>query len=111
MSDLTHVAHFGDGEKSFRLTPEMITELERKAGAGIGALIRRVFNQEFSQADIHETIRLALIGGGQSPKDADALVAAYAINRPFIETFPLALAILETTWFGVANREAPDASV
>ena len=43
MSELIHVAFFGDGEKQFLLTPEMIVELERKTGAGIGGLCRRLF--------------------------------------------------------------------
>lgn len=101
---MTHRAFFGDGERDFRITPELIVELERKTGAGIGGLCRRLFAGNFQHADITETIRLALVGGGASPKDADALVAAYAVNRPLGEIFPLAVSILETLWFGVAKK-------
>jgi hypothetical protein len=106
MTDMTHRAFFGDGERDFKLTPELIVELERKTGAGIGGLCRRLFAGEFKHLDIVETIRLALIGGGTSPKDADALVSAYAINRPLDETYPLAISILESLWFGSAKKDA-----
>lgn len=104
MNELTHCAFFGDAERTFLLTPDLIIELERKTGAGIGSLCKRLFAGEFKHSEITETIRLALIGGGTSPKDADALVAAYALKRPFAEIFPLAVAILNALWFGEAKQ-------
>jgi hypothetical protein len=95
-----HRAFFGDAEYDFRLTPSLVIELEHKTGAGIGALCTRVFNKHFAQADIHETIRLALIGGGVAPERAAKLIASYAVDRPFSETYPLAVAILDAVWFG-----------
>ena len=94
-----HTAFFGDAEYQFNLTPAMIRELEQKCGA-IGALCQRVFNRNFSQADINETIRLALVGGGTTPKRAAELIAAYAEGRPLIETYELAAKILERAMFG-----------
>lgn len=109
-ADLTHRAFYGDGEKTFRITPELILELERKTGAGIGGLCRRLFAGDFRHADATETIRLALVGGGTSPEEADALVSAYAVNRPISEIYPLAVSILETLWFGAAQTpKNPDA--
>jgi hypothetical protein len=104
-NDMIHRQFFGDAERAFRVTPELIVELERKTGAGIGALFQRLLNREFSHADIIQTIRLALIGGGASPQEADALVTAYAVNRPLAETYPLALSVLETLWFGKATKQ------
>jgi hypothetical protein len=104
-NDMTHRAFFGDAERDFKLTPPMIVELERKTGAGIGALCRRLFAGDFQHADCTETIRLALVGGGAAPKEADALVKAYAIERPLGEIYPLAVAILETLWFGKPNDQ------
>lgn len=97
---------FGDAERAFALPPELIVELERVTGAGIGGLCRRLFAGEFRHAEIIETIRLGLIGGGETPKDAAALIAAYAVTRPLGETFPLAVAILETAWFGQSQEQA-----
>jgi hypothetical protein len=105
MSELKHHAFFGDGEHDFLLTPEMIVELERKTVTGIGALGRCLFAGDFKHGDLIEVIRLGLIGGGTSPKDADALVSAYAINRPLSEIFPLSVAILERLWFGDAKAK------
>jgi hypothetical protein len=109
MPDLpTHRQFFGDADRDFRLTPELILELERKTGAGIGGLCRRLFVGDFHHIEILETIRLALIGGGANPEEAAALTTAYAASRPLAETFPLAVAILETAWFGRAQEAATD---
>jgi hypothetical protein len=99
MSDLSHTAFFGDGDYTFRLTPALILELEQKCGA-IGAICHRMFSRQFSQADVSETIRLALIGDGITPKRAAELVATYVAGRPFAETYPIAAKTLERLWFG-----------
>jgi hypothetical protein len=91
---------FGDGEYSFCLTAPLIIELERTTGTGIGALCARLFAKQFSQAEITEAIRLALVGGGTDPKRAAQMIAAYATDRPISETYPLAIAIAEHVWFG-----------
>jgi hypothetical protein len=98
MTDTTHRAFFGDGERDFRITAALIPELERTTGAGVGGLCRRLFRGDFHAADVSETIRLALIGGGSKPAEAAALVGTYVANRPFAETYPLAVAILEALW-------------
>ncbi len=107
---MTHVAFLGDAEHTFALTGELITLLERKTDAGIGALCKRVFAGHFALADLVETIRYGLIGGGTSPAEAEVLVVGFVAKRPFAETFPLALAILETVWFGSVTKldKAPD---
>lgn len=97
---ITHRAFFGDAEYDFRLTLPTLTELERCTGLGIAAICTRIFNREFAHADLTETVRLALIGGGTAPKRAAELVAAYATDRPLSEIYPLAFAIAEATWFG-----------
>lgn len=108
MTLIPHTAFFGDAEYPFRLTPALVIELEHKTGAGIGALCGRIFNRQFAQADIHETIRLSLIGGGLKPERAAALIASYAVDRPLSETYPVAVAILENVWFGQPNHEVAD---
>lgn len=98
-------AFFGDSEYPFRLAPTAITELESKCGAGVAAIAARVFAKHFSQSDITETIRLALIGGGMAPKRATELVALYVADRPLTETHPLAAKIFERLWCGNPNEE------
>jgi len=101
-----HRAFFGDADYDFRVTPNLVIELEHKTGVGIGALCSRVFAKQFAQSDIHETIRLALIGGGTAPERAALLIASYAVDRPLSDTYPLAVAILDDLWFGQPNHEA-----
>ncbi|MBB4373305.1 hypothetical protein GGD63_006127 [Bradyrhizobium sp. cir1] len=99
-------AFFGDQEYKFDLAPSQIRELEAKCGP-IGAISNRVFSRNFAQADVNETIRLALIGGGTAPKRATELIAAYAEGRPLIETYELAARILERVMFGNPNEKEP----
>jgi Phage tail tube protein, GTA-gp10 len=106
MSDTSHTAYFGDAEYTFKFTSELLFELERKTGAGIGQLCTRVFANAFTHTDLLETIRLSLVGGGVPPKRADELIATYAIGRPLIEIQPLATAILEARWLGKPKHEA-----
>lgn len=103
---MKHTAFFGDGEHTFALTDDMITELERSTDLGIGALYLRCVNLQFHIADLVEIIRLGLIGGGAKPEQAMRLTDAYARNRPIDELYPLALDILDARWGGAAEDEA-----
>ena len=105
----THRAFFGDQERDFCITPALIPELERLTETGIGELCKRLFTGDFHHADMIETIRLGLIGGGASPQEATIAVRTYAHGRPLQETLPLAVDILSAVWFGVATRKEGDA--
>ncbi|TFZ55916.1 gene transfer agent family protein [Methylorubrum sp. Q1] len=110
MSDTTVTAFLGDRDRAFDLTPQVI-ELERVTGTGIGALIRRVIAGDFHATDMPEIVRLGLIGGGEKPKDAAALVAAYVTGRPLAETHQLATLIALALWNGVpkvAEAKVPE---
>ncbi|RWB09000.1 MAG: gene transfer agent family protein [Mesorhizobium sp.] len=97
---MMHTAFFGDSEHTFALTPELILELERKTGTGIGSLCIRVPEGHFRHAELVEIIRLSLIGGGATPQEAAALADAYAAKRPLNEPFPIAIAVLQAVWSG-----------
>lgn len=97
---ISHTAYFGDSVRAFTLTDTIIEELQHKTGLGIGALFLRMSSSQFRVADIVEVIRLGLIGGGTNPQEAQRLVDAYAKDRPFDETLPLALDILDARWNG-----------
>lgn len=105
---MKHSAYFGDATYAFALTDDMILELEAKTGTGIGALYLRMVNSQFRVSDISEIIRLGLIGSGTAPAVAQQLVDTYAKNRPFNETIPLALDILDARWNGEAINDALD---
>ena len=95
-----HTAFFGDGERSFALTPDLIRELERRTGSGIGTLCLRFGEGHFHHSALVEIIRLSLIGGGSTPKEAAELSDTYAANRPLMESFPIAAAVLQSIWTG-----------
>ena len=99
-------AFFGDHDQRFCLTPACIAELEQATGAGIGTLFKRVAAGHFRFADIANTIRLGLIGGGATPVHAARYCQAYVDPRPIGETMPLALAILERLWLGASAADA-----
>jgi hypothetical protein len=98
----SHHQFFGDQERAFALRPELIAELERKTGSGIGGLTRRLCAGDFRHAELLETIRLGLIGGGADPEEAAALVRAYAEQKPVMDLYALALPIIEITMFGAS---------
>lgn len=106
---IQHTAFFGDGEKTFAFpTRELIEELERKTGHGIGALFRRFRTQDFAFYDIIQVLRLGLIGGGTAPAEADQLVALYAIGRPLGESFAVADGVIAALFFGNEEQAQDD---
>lgn len=98
---IAHRAFFGDAEHSFCLTDPMIAELERLADTGIGVVFNRLMSNTFHHADLHQIIRLGLIGGGMNPEQALRLVETYGKDRPITEVLPLALDIISARWLGV----------
>ncbi len=100
------VMFFGDDDHAFALTVPLVVELEALTGSGIGAVMQRVTSLEFRTADLVETIRLGLIGGGMSPETAKRFVETYVVGRPiFREIHPVAAAILNHLWSGPASVE------
>jgi len=110
---------FADGSYTFALPLARINELQTKTGLGIGGLFNRVLkgvarigNQvvlapaaaEFHVADVIETVRQGLIGGGRgivdgqeievTPAVADRLVKNYALERPLTDAWSIAASVL-----------------
>lgn len=107
-----HKAFFGDGEKTFAFpTRELIEELERKTGVGVGALFRRFRASDYSLTDVLQTIRLGLIGGGISPTEADQLVTAYGVGRPLAEIFAVADGVITVLFFGNDDAQGENGQV
>jgi Phage tail tube protein, GTA-gp10 len=94
-------AFFGDAKRNFKLTVAMIHELERTTNTGIGGLCKRLFNSDFKLLEVMEVIRCGLIGAGENPETAKAIVDNYCNTQPFGEIYPLAISILEGLMFGV----------
>ncbi|MBX4874428.1 gene transfer agent family protein [Rhizobium bangladeshense] len=104
-----HAAFFGDSQKAFAFpTRELIEELERKTGHGVGALFRRFRTSEYSLSDVLQVIRLGLVGGGTSPAEADQLVSIYGVGRPLAEIFAVADGVITALFFGSAPKNPHD---
>ncbi len=109
---IEHRAFFGDSEKSFAFpNRELVEELERKTGIGIGALFRRFRASDYSLSDVLQTIRLGLIGGGVSPVEADQLVTVYGVGRPLAEIFAVADGVITALFFGNENAQGENGQV
>lgn len=93
---------FGDAEYEFHLSPELVMELERKTGSGIGAIYRRFLTSEFGFSDLTEIIRLGLIGADTKPADAAALVTTYAARMGVADLYLVALPIMDALMTGTA---------
>lgn len=125
---------FGDGVYTFRLGLAQIAEIQTKCGAGIGAIYARLLkgryilegeNKGFAGeaayqlADIVETVRQGLIGGGGgevdgapvtvNPAVANRLVEAYVLNRPLAESWTLATVIMGALVEGYTPPKEPPA--
>jgi hypothetical protein len=96
---------FGDAEYPVALTPALVIELERATGSGIGAITQRLFNRSFAYADVTETIRLSLIGGGMTAERAKQLTDTYAPSTPLVESQNVAVAILDRLWLGEPKKK------
>jgi hypothetical protein len=122
VSNNTIDLEFADGEYHFALGLERINELQRSCGVGIGLVFARLLKGcvrhplrpdqvfvepaqgEFYAADIVETLRQGLIGGGRgvvngeevkvTPEVANRLIKAYVLDRPLVDSWTKAVSIL-----------------
>ena len=112
MSDTAFTAFLGDFEHRFDLRGKHVAELERLSGTGIGTIFKRLTEGHYRHADIRHVISLALIGSGEmTPKLASAFCDVWVTDRPILESYPVALSILERLWFGAPVVEALIAEV
>jgi hypothetical protein len=103
---MNHTAFFGDGEKNFALTDEMIHELERKTGVGILALHTRFRAMAAHFSDLIEVIRTGLIGAGTSPEEAHKLVSIYSRSMLITDLYLLAFDVFDARFSGKPEQAA-----
>jgi hypothetical protein len=101
----TIVRAFAGKRRIFRLRLGEIEELETRCAAGVGAIYVRIATNQHKFADVRETIRLAMIGGGAIPSEADHIVERYVDDTPLVETFQLASDILSALHIGAKAVE------
>ncbi len=98
---------WADGEYTFRLPIAQVEELQEKTGCGPYFLFNRIAEGQWRIADLRETIRLGLIGGGLEPIKARTLVLRYVDDRPYAESIKPAQAILGAALIGAPDGEKP----
>ncbi len=106
---MQHTAFFGDGERTFALTTEMILELERTTGSAIMALHTRFRAMAAHFGDLIEVIRAGLIGGGTSPEEAHKLVGIYGRSMLITDLYLLAFDVLDARFSGKSDASETDA--
>jgi hypothetical protein len=87
----------------------LVMTLEDRRKTAIAAIYARLIGGVWYMNDIRETVRLALIGGGLSDREADKLVRRCVDRHPqgLAASVPLALGLLEAAIIGVAD-DRPD---
>lgn len=105
MRDARITEFLGDGMQDFRLGFGELLELQEKTGVGPFALYRRFMNDDWLIADIYETCRIGLMGGGMAPKDAYVLATKYVKDRPPLENLNLARVILIAALHGAPDED------
>lgn len=98
---------FGDGKHDFLLTIGALEELQEKCDAGPEELWNRVLSGSWRVADIRETIRLGLIGGGMEPIKALVMVERYAKEGNLSPLKPLVASIIGAALVGAPDEDAP----
>lgn len=94
---------WGDGEQIFRLDMKRLRELQDKCDAGPLQIYNRLRDGVWRVADLRETIRLGLIGGGMDEVKASKLMRDYFDESPMMKHIPAAQAILLALLMGPAD--------
>ena len=94
------------GEHPFRLALAQLEGLQQKTDAGPEWLLMRLQTGQWTAAEVFETLRFGLIGGGMNPQRAAELAATYAKDRPLAEIFGLALDVLDALFSGKPDEVA-----
>jgi hypothetical protein len=98
---------WADDTYSFRLRIKELIELDELCDAGPAHMHQACLSGTWRVKHVRETIRLGLIGGGMTPRDALNLVRKYVDERPLTESVLVAEAVLMAAIIGVPEDEAP----
>jgi hypothetical protein len=94
---------FADGIYTFKLGLKQMQELQERCDAGPEMIQARIKSGFPNVADLRETIRLGLIGGGLDAARALTLVERYVDDMPRVPNHLHARAILDAALIGVPD--------
>ena len=98
---------FGDGPHDFQLRIAELEELQELTDAGPEEVFHRISEGRWRVADIRETIRLGLKGGGMTPLMARAMIDRYAGPGELANQKALVTAILAAALVGAPDEDEP----
>lgn len=96
------------GEHDFRLDLAQIGAVQEACDAGPAEILKRLSAGTWRMADLRAPILHGLIGGGLPPVEARALVARWVDQRPWLESVPVAHAVLMAALAGAPEGEADE---
>ena len=96
---------FGDGKHDFQLNIAELEELQELTDAGPEEVFLRVTEGRWRVADIRETLRLGLKGGGMEPLRARAMIDRYAAAGALASHKTLVSAILAAAMLGAPDED------
>lgn len=101
-------ADIGDGQRRrFFLGADELRQIKRECGRGWYSLFTN-FDKDAEPDEVAQVLRLALIGGGEAPKEAQSIASYYAAPpRPLRDAYFLAYRCLNACWAG-ARAEGDD---
>jgi hypothetical protein len=85
---------WGGDLRSFRLGIDELLALQDKRDAGPQEIANRLRSQDWWVQDVHETLRLGLIGGGMEAKQAQRLVDEQARPGKLASSALIAFAVI-----------------
>ena len=93
-------------ERAFQLDFGRLMDLEEACGGvGIGAIYAGLASTSYKIDSVYHTIRLALIGGGESVASAAQLMKKHFDTRPLLENHAVAVEIMLAVMVGVEPAE------
>lgn len=75
-------------------------------GNTIVAAFKRFDEGVYSPLDVEKVFRVALLGGGMSETDVEALIAAHVRNQPLAATALIAFGVVTALFMGAENGNA-----
>ncbi len=97
---------FGDGEQTFRLDYKLASAWEKENGSLMANFRYMLSSKSLTLSDARSIIHMGLVGAGQTPSAATAVVTKWVEDRPLGESLPTVLAILEAFLFGADGSPA-----
>jgi hypothetical protein len=103
--DGSRLLDFATGTYLFRLGWGELEKIQEACDAGPYVVLDRLVSGRWRVADIRETIRWGLIGGGMSPTEATKLVRDFVESRPPVENLVTAQLVLGASVVGAPEEE------